>query len=350
MAEPIKIGIIGIGRAGWGMHTQALDARPDKFRIVAACDVLAERRERMADRYGCRTFLTVEEMLENPEIELLDVASRSPDHVRHALAGLAAGRHVFLEKPIALSHAEAMALKDGEARSDGRLFIRHNRRFEPAFQHIREIMASGILGAVFEIKLCRHGYQRRDDWQSLISCGGGQLLNWGPHIIDHALRLLESPVTDLWSDLKLIAAVGDAEDHLKIILKGENGRVVDLEISGGVAIRQDEYVVFGTRGALTCDGRSIHLRYLDTSVPLEDIQPDPGTPPLDASFGRREELTWVEKDCPVSPEKACQTEDIWDHLYAALREGADYPILLDEALEVMAVISAVKKGTEFAVN
>ena len=101
---------------------------------------------------------------------------------------------------------------------------------------MQEIIRSGILGDVYEIRLARHGYQRRDDWQTIKEFGGGQLLNWGPHIVDHALRFLESPVATQFSDLKFIAAVGDAEDHLKIVLKGENGRFVDMEISGGVAL------------------------------------------------------------------------------------------------------------------
>ena len=347
MAEktPIGIGIVGLGRAGWGMHGPELENFKDRFRIVAACDVDAEHRRRFGDKYGCKVWSRIEDLVADPAVELVDVATRTADHVRHALLGLKAGKHVFQEKPIAVSYTEALQLKRAAARSKGRLFIRHNRRFEPAFQHIREIMASGLLGEIYEIKLRRNGYNRRDDWQTLMKHGGGQLLNWGPHIVDHALQLLESPVASVWSDLKRIAAVGDAEDHVHVIVRGRNGRTVDLEISGGAALGEPEYLVLGRRGALKCQGREIMLRYLDPKVRLPPRRAKAGTPR--SGFGSPDTLTWVEETVTVSPKLPVSMHAIWGYLYDAIREGKRFPITLDEALEVMRVISLAKKGTAF---
>ncbi len=349
--QPVNVGIVGIGRAGWAMQTCELDERKSMFRIVAACDVKKDRRTRMAERYGCNTYRRIEDLVKDPDVELVSIATRSPDHVPHALLALRAGKSVFVEKPIAVTYAEARKLKPAAARAKGRLFIRYNRRFEAGFQHVREIMASGLLGKVHEIKLRRLSFQRRNDWQTLIKCGGGQLLNWGPHIIDHALQFLESPVAEVWSDLKRIAAVGDAEDHLKILLKGENGRVVDLEISGGAAIGEPEYLVCGSRGALTCNGQEIHLRYIDPRQKLARERAFSGTPAMGASFssvGRQEPIRWLDKTVPVKPKTKCTPADIWDHVYASMRDGKKFPITFDEALEVMRVVSRVKRGTAFA--
>ena len=350
MAEktPIRVGIVGLGRAGWNMHTNELKGRTDTFTIVAGCDLEKERRELVAEKYDATPYKDVADLIADPNVELVDIASRSPDHVPHALMALKAGKTVFLEKPIALTYAEAKKLKTASAKYGVPIYFRHNRRFEPAFQHIREIFASKILGDVYEIKLRRLGYSRRDDWQTIMKCGGGQLLNWGPHIVDHALRLLESPVADQWSDLKRIAAVGDAEDHLKIILRGENGRIVDLEISGGAAIGEPEYLIFGTRGALSCDGKEIKLRYLNPEQKLDRRQAKSKNPPLSGGFGQKEELDWIEETVKVDPATKCRTDSIWDHLYAAIRENKPFAITMDEALQVMEVISKVKKGTEFA--
>ena len=343
MRQPIKIGIVGLGRAGWGMHCKELQGREDKFQIVAACDVLPERRARMVERYGCRVYERVEDLIADPDVELVDIATRSCDHLRHASLALAAGKDVFLEKPITVSYAEAEKLREAaEASPGGTLYIRHNRRFDPDFVHVREIIASGILGDVYEIRLARHGYQRRDDWQTIKAFGGGQLLNWGPHIIDHALRFLESSVVSQYSDLKLVTAVGDAEDHLKIVLKGENGRIVDLEISGGVALGAPTYQVFGTRGSLVLTGKEITLKYLDPDVGLEIREANPGTP--GETFGNREALPWIEETLPVKPGS---NHVIWDHLYAAIRDGVTFPISLDEAIGVMRVVSKAKEGTAF---
>mgnify|MGYP006285562171 CR=1 FL=1 len=348
--EPIRTAIAGIGRAGWGMHCPAIDSRPEKFQIVAACDAEDERLQKIRERYDCRTYGEISDLVSDQNVELVSIATRSPDHVDHALKALDAGKDVFLEKPIALKYEEARRLVQKTERVVGRLFFRHNRRFEPAFQHIREIMESGILGEVYEVKLRRHHYARRDDWQTLIDCGGGQLNNWGPHIIDHALRFLDAPVTEIWSDLKLIAAVGDAEDHLKICLKGENGRVVDLEISGGAAISEPQYIIFGNKGALRSDGSEIELRYIDPTAELPPREPSAESPPLEGGFGSPEELPWIEETVPVDPEKDVQMQDIWDALYDAIRNGKEFPIKHGEALEVVRVTNEVKKGTSFAGN
>jgi predicted dehydrogenase len=329
------------------MHCPELDKRSDRFRIVAACDVDAERLRRIAERYGCRTHADIAALIADPDVELVDITSRSCDHVAHTLAALKARRTVFLEKPMTTTYADAVRLKAAARRYRAKLYIRHNRRFEPAFQHIREIIASGLLGEVFEIKLRRNGYQRRDDWQTLIRYGGGQMLNWGPHIIDQALRLLESPVAEIWGDLKRVAAVGDAEDHVHVILKGRNGRTVDLEISGGAAIGEPTYLVLGRRGALSSDEREIRLRYLDPDTVLPERKPIPDTPAMDGGFGTPDALAWVEKTIPVQPSVPCQMDDIWDHLYATIREGKPFPITLDQAVEVMRVVSTVKRGTPF---
>ena len=342
MTQPIKIGIAGLGRAGWGMHCEELESRQDKFAIVAACDTIPERRERMVERYGCNTYANIADMIADPDVELVDIATRSSDHYKHASMALAAGKDVFLEKPMCVSYAEAQKLQQAAEHAPGKLYIRHNRRFDPDFLHVTEIIQSGLLGDVYEIRLARHGYQRRDDWQTIKKFGGGQLLNWGPHIVDHALQFLESPVASQYSFLKCVAAVGDAEDHLKIVLKGTQGRLVDMEISGGVALGAPTYQVFGTRGSLILTGEEIHLKILDPDQVLEEKEADPGTP--GETFGSQEELIWIEESLPV---KSGSNTIIWDALYSAIRGGAVYPITLDEALAVMRVISNAKKGTQF---
>lgn len=348
-SEPIRLAIAGLGRAGWGMHTKELKGRDAKFRIVAGCDVMPERTAELGAACDARQYTDLADLLKDDEVELVSIATRSADHVAHAIAALKAGKHVFLEKPIGMSYAEAKKLVPAAKRAKGQLLIRHNRRFEPGFVKIREIIRKKLLGEVYDIKLCRHNYQLRSDWQTIIEHGGGQLLNWGPHIVDHAVQLLESPIADMWSDLKLVAAKGDAEDHLKIILKGENGRVVDLEISGGAALREDEYIIFGTHGALRSSGKTIHLRYMNkkTSPRPRQGRADPGTPDRGASFGGNAEIDWVEETIEVVAKQTGNTASIWDHVHASIRGRKPFPITLDEALMNMKVISDVKKGTPF---
>ncbi len=343
--NPIKVGIWGLGRAGWGMHCYEIGQFPDEFTIVAGCDLEEDRLKLFKEKYPqAETYLDGNKFLADKNIELVSVAVRSPQHVDYAIRALEAGKMVFLEKPIALSVAGAEKLEQAVKKYPGKLFFRHNRRLEACFNHVLDIMHSGILGEVYELKLCRHSYQFRDDWQTLIDCGGGQLNNWGPHLIDQGLQFLESPLDSVWSDLKTIAARGDAEDHLKIILKGKNGRIVDIEISGGVALPSPVYAVYGTRGSLISeDEQDIKLKYLDPKMKWPDNPPQPGTPPIGGGFGGQIQQKWIRKTIMTEPSNGLTILDLYHLLYQTIREGKPYPIKPEEAFNVVRVTEMVKK-------
>ena len=347
-SKKIRIGIAGIGRAGWGMHCSELDKYKNLYEIVAACDIEQDRLDKMAQRYPkCRTYLKYDDFLKDKNMEMVAVAVRSPEHTEFALKALKAGKYVFLEKPIALNYADAKRLVAAAKKYPGKLYCRHNRRFEQAFNHVLEIIRSGILGEVYEIRNTVNSYQRRDDWQAIIECGGGQLNNWGPHIIDHMLQMLESPVAEVWSDLKKVTAVGDAEDHVRIILKGENKRLAEVEISGGVAIPGPSYVVHGTRGTLICENGDIRLKYLDPNQKLEKITASKASPPITGSFGRQDAFKWIRKTIMVEASNPDTESDIYKHVYNAVRKGEAFPVTIEQAAEVVRITEIVKNNSEF---
>ena len=347
MNKPIKIGVVGLGRIGMSVHRKCLLARPDKYQVVAACDLIQERCDRYAEEFGCRTYLDIEKLIADPEVEVVDIATRSCDHYKHAKMALLAGKSVLVEKPFCQTYEEARELVQlGSQPAGPKIYVRHNRRFEEGFIKVNEIIDSGILGDVYEIRLARNGYQRRNDWQTIKEFGGGQLLNWGPHIVDHSLRFCGGKYVSMFADIKRVTAVGDAEDHIKIVFKGVNGRIVDMEISGGVAQKVPEYMVYGTKGSLIGENNQLKLKYLDPEVELAEITADPSTPGSGSSFGNSEVLTWKEETIELNPKD--QTAVIWDYFYDAYRNDKFYPITNEQAMEVVRVIEEAKIGTEFA--
>lgn len=343
MAEKLRVGVIGLGRAGHKMHFKELDKFAELYEIVAGCDHDEERRKAAAEaKPSIKLYESVDEILKDQDIDMITVATRSPDHVAHAIAALEAGKYVVCEKPIAVCYWDALKLKAAADKFPGKLFIRQNRRFEKAFSHIREILATGILGNVYEFKIRRHNYQWRPDWQTILDCGGGQLLNWGPHIIDQAVQFLQSPVESVWSDLKLVAALGDAEDHLKVVLRGTNGRIVDLEISGGVAIGEPIYCIHGSLGTLVCkDEKTIQLKYYKAEErPTE--QANPGNPPLEGGFGAAKAPNWIQEEFPVEPASGNYPERCWEYIYNAINGGKPYEVTIDEAIENVRITDIVK--------
>lgn len=345
--EPIRIGIVGLGRAGWGMHCRELESLPALYRIVAVCDPLKDRRDLAVARYGCRAYRRYEDLLADGEIELIDIATRSDDHLAHAVAALKTRKWVNVETPMCLNYEEALVLRAAAIKAGNRLFVRHNERFDPGFLHVREIIRSGILGEVYDIKLRRGDFQRRDDWQTVNRCGGGQLLNSGPQVIDHAQQLLGAPAVRIFSDLKRVAAMGDAEDYVRIVMRSADRLTVDLEISGGRVMNEPECLATGTQGALSLAGGTVNLRYLDPRQKRARRRASVRTPPL-AGFETPDSLSWVVESMPVAPKASGGTTVIWEHLAAAIRLNKPYPVTLDEAVDVMRIIALVRKDASFA--
>ena len=162
----IRVGVVGLGRAGWGMQCRELDSRPEQFAVVAGCDTYAPWRERFAERYpAARVSSDLDTLLADDGVDLISIATPSNAHFKHALAALAAGKTVFLEKPMCGTYAEACRLQEASRQGPGRLFVRHNRRFEAGFQEVQRILASRLLGEIAEIKLSRVSFGRRNDWK-----------------------------------------------------------------------------------------------------------------------------------------------------------------------------------------
>ena len=251
---------------------------------------------------------------------------------------------MFVEKPIALTYDEAKQLLAASKKYPGKLFCRHNRRFESAFNHVKQIIDSGILGEVFLIKRRIHSFQRREDWQTIIDCGGGQLNNWGPHIIDQGVQFLDCKVKEVWGDLKKVEALGDAEDHVKIILKGESGRVYDMEISAGVLFREPVYSVYGTKGnlLLESEGGKIQLKLLAAKQKLKHTISSRISPPITGSFGEPETIKFEERSFDVNPDWEVDIWSIYKYLYNAIRKGEKFPVKIEEAVEVVRVTQIVK--------
>ena len=353
MSKIIKIGIVGLGRIGMHMATQEIKMYPDKFTVVAACDLIPERAAQLAKLYeGCRAYTDYAEMLKQEDIDLVYICTRSSDHHAHALMAFAAGKDVLLEKPVTVSYEQALDLYS-RANKAGvpRLYVHQQRRFEGAFVKVKEAVDSGKLGRVFEVNTSQNDFQHRDDWQTLSEFGGGQLLNWGPHIIDQSLQLLGTKTFDLQSYLTQATAGGDCEDHLRIRFIGDNNRVVNMCISGGMALRGGRYFeVFGDRGAAVYEDGKLKLRYINPAQEIPPVVSSPETP--GAAFGKsgtfesKLVVDWQSEEVEVAvqgPELA----DFWAYLYDTLENGKPFPITDDDILAIMRTISTVKAQNKY---
>ena len=370
MSQVIKVGIAGMGRAGRFMHIPELLQLKDKFAIAAVCDIVPERVEDLPEGVDdVRRYTDFRELAADPEIDLVSIATWSTCHVEQAIFALECGKFVVLDKPFALAYDEALKLQTAAEKHPGKLFLRFNRRFEPAFNAVREVLDSGILGNVGMVKVYRHtGYVRRFDWQTIVKRGGGLLNNWGPHLVDQALQLLGAPVKDLWCDLQHRVSAGDAEDQVKLLLRGENGRVADVEISNVVTIQANWYELWGDRGTLAvpAGGKIVKLKYLKPGLILPPLQAVDGTFPITAYKNQRDKLEFVEEERPVvtaartyqhgrlvDPKTVDHTagytyqDTMWGHVHAAVTDGVPYPIAIADGVEVVRITEEAKRASGY---
>lgn len=314
--DPIRIGVAGLGRSGWNIHVRSLKAMPQWYRIAAVMEVDAARRAQAHDEVGCRGYETFEQLIGDEQLEVIVVASPNRFHTDHAIAAMRAGKHVVCEKPMALSVGDADRML-AAADETGRLLAPfQNRRYEGDFQKVKEVIDSGLLGEVVLIRLAQHGFSRRWDWQTLKEFGGGSLNNNGPHVIDQALQLLGPGEPDIFVDLRNGLSSGDAEDHVKLVLKAD-GPTVDVELTALAAFPQDRWLVMGTAGALRGTPKKLEWKWVDwQTMPPRPVD---RTPMTDRSYNR-EEITW-QTDSWEPPAKANIMVAFYEGLYESVRRG-----------------------------
>ncbi len=262
--RPIDTAVIGLGRAGWNIHIKQI--RNDKrYNIVAAAEPSKERRDQAADELGIAVFSDYRKMLKTIQAELVIIASPSSMHADQAVAAFTAGAHVAVDKPLAISVREVDRIMAAAAATKKKLLVHQHQRFTRMYTFCEEVIASGKLGKIFQISVCRQDYLRRRDWQCLSRFGGGMLNNSGSHAIDMMLGLARSAVTDVFCDMRHISDAGDVEDHVKLIARTKKGITLDLELSSSSAVteKKPSWTILGTCGAMTINDGVATLKYFD---------------------------------------------------------------------------------------
>tara|TARA_Y100000589_G_scaffold314849_1_gene337708 strand:+ start:3153 stop:4226 length:1074 start_codon:yes stop_codon:yes gene_type:complete len=274
MSAPIRVGIAGLGRSGWNIHAKAIAKMSGQFTITAVADPDASRCAEAQGRFGCRTYRDVHDLFVDPVVDLMVIASPNHLHMEHTLAALRAGKHVLCEKPMAIDVADADAMIDTADAMGRHLWVFHNRRFEPHFRKLQQIIASGDLGDIVHVRTAVHNFTRRWDWQTLRQYGGGMLSNIGSHLLDLMLELFPIEPVEIFTHLDRVLTLGDAEDHCVVMLKPNRGPLLHLEISNAGAFEQDLWLIMGSQGTLRGNPNQMDWKIADFSqLPNRELQP-----------------------------------------------------------------------------
>jgi scyllo-inositol 2-dehydrogenase (NADP+) len=340
MSNIIRVGIIGLGRSGRDIHGDYLSSASRKYAIVAVADRLAERRQRAETEYGCRSYATPERLLAQDDIDLIVNASQSQYHVPLSLKVLKAGFHVLCEKPLARKAADVDEIIKTSKRVGKVAAVFQNRRYDPDFQQVRKVVGSGVLGRIVMIRMTANGFSRRWDWQTLRKHYGGSLLNAGPHFLDQALQLFgtdgKPKVTCI---MDRATSLGDAEDHIKLLLQGRGRPTIDLEISSCCAFPQDRFNVYGSRGGLHTQAGTVHWRYFKPSEQQrQTLKEEPIVNATGLPAYCREDLKWHEYSWQEPAQQKSAIVQYYDMLHRVLTKGARLEVTLPEIRQQVAVI------------
>lgn len=342
----LRVGIVGQGRSGRDIHTHTLkEVVPHLFEIAGIADPIADRRDRASRELGCRVYRDHRGLFGERDLDLIVNASPSHLHGPITLEALEAGCNVLCEKPLARHVREVDGLIDASRRTGRLLAVFQQSRFAPYFLKIREVIDSGILGRVVEVKISWSGFSRRWDWQTLQECHGGSLLNTGPHPLDQALQLIGTDaMPQVLCRMDRAVTYGDAEDHVKLLLWRGGRPIIDLEISSCNAYNPFTYQVLATQGSLS--GTMEHLEwkwFRPEDAPERKLLREPTA---DLSYCV-EDLPWqtASWSFPKGGLNLFDTmaKSFYENLHAVLTEGAPLAVPLDHVRLQVAVIEECHK-------
>ena len=142
----LRIGVAGLGRA-FTLMVPTFRQHP-RVQLVAAADPRAEARERFARDFGAPTYGSIEELCADRGVQAVYVATPHQDHAAHAIAAIRAGKHVLVEKPMAIALEEAQSMVDAARAAGVHLIVGHSHSFDAPIARAHAIVASGELGRV----------------------------------------------------------------------------------------------------------------------------------------------------------------------------------------------------------
>lgn len=255
--EPVKLGIIGCGKAAKALHFPALNSLKDKFEIIAVCNHTEPKAKKFADMIGGVPYtLDYNELIAMEDIEAVDVVL--PIHLNRLVVAdvLEAGHHVIAEKPIAGNLHDASELINLAEKSNQVSMIAENCRYRKVYQRANELIQTGAIGDVNSFswnifyKFDENNEYARTQWRIDHKYEGGIITDAGVHNIA-VIRLLFGNIASgsalVWN---LNPDIGRT-DSIKLILKTTNGINGSFNMSASVEGYSDnKLLIFGDRGTI----------------------------------------------------------------------------------------------------
>ena len=346
MADKIyNLGIVGYGGMA-GNHKKQLDHKNVRVQLKGVYDIDPSRME-AAKEQGFIAYESREALLNDPEIDIVLVATTNDCHKEIAIDALRAGKHVICEKPVTTN---AKDLEDimAVAKEEGKIFtVDQNRRMNRDFINMWRTIDSGLIGKPYVIESRVEGSRGMPKgWRCTKALGGGMMYDWGVHLIDQIMYMVNEKVKTVYCIMYSIN-YPEVDDNFRLTMTFESGLTAHIEISTNNFINHPRFYVLGTEGTMIItdwDGTGKVVTKLcddegwGTEIKKVKAGPTKTMAPRDPSTVKVTELTEPEgiKD---------NLDPVYEQLVDAI-EGAELKIKPEQSLRVVKVMEAAFKSHE----
>ncbi|MFJ7978319.1 Gfo/Idh/MocA family protein [Peribacillus sp. NPDC096379] len=255
----LKVGVIGCGSIAQHRHLPEY-AMNQNVQIIAVCDIVEERAQEVAEKYGAKVYTSYEELLQSGEVDAVSVCTPNYLHAPISIIALNAGVHVLCEKPIATSKEEAQAMIESAEKSGKKLMVAHNQRFVPSHQKARQLIENGELGKIYSFRTA-FGHGGPEGWSVEGKEGWffqkekafiGAMGDLGVHKTDLLRYLLGEEFVEVGAFIETSAKdFANVDDNAVCVLKTESGIIGTLAASWSYVSKEDNStIIYGEKAIL----------------------------------------------------------------------------------------------------
>lgn len=253
--KPAGWGILGCGRVADKRIAPAINAS-GTAKLAAVCSRSMEKAREFAARHSATHIHdSLDSFLSDSSVQIVYIATPNACHLADALACLKAGKHVMVDKPMAMNVRDSQAIINAARTADRRLGVMHQQRFHPANRQAIELIRSGMLGRLLMVRAqVGMWYPPSDNWRlDPAMAGGGVLMDLGPHALD-ILCELGGPIRNVNAESRNLVHAYDVEDFICARIDFAKGAVGLLDLAYCYHDYGGRLEVFGDKGSFVVRG------------------------------------------------------------------------------------------------
>jgi len=326
-----RVAIIGYGFAGRRFHAY-LVSLAEGLGLRGIASRSEETRQRIREECGCVAYSSFEAVLEDPEVDLVVLATPSHLHAEPAVAAMEAGKHVVTDKPMAASLKEADAMIATSERTGSFLAVFQNRRWDGDFLTLRKLIGEGRLGRPRRIEMAWGAARPPKGWRATAQAAGGRLYDLGSHMIDQICLLFPQRIQSVYARLQYDNPDLDVETDAVVAIGFEDGATGLVEASSIACIPKPRIYATGLEGTFVKHGLDPQERYMIEGRIDEAVEPE-------GNYGRLN-MSGNPEDDVVVPTERGRWRTFYESVARTLTEDAPHPAPLDTVRRQMAVLDA----------